>query len=207
MKSWKLEEESEARRAVVDAVSRKKPVYKKAGRGKAVATRPVPEEKQAFTGRAMAVGNAEVPTLSIVSQDQNDLNLQVKVNDFTFDDIFVDFNSPAKSFFVFDDVNIHLRQQTSGDAITSTMRFNGTLRMNQEPLTTLKNFLKCDEGLMVAGETGQPGSRSRGSLSRVRTECSSFSDAYPSSSQSGPSADTVYPSMTKSPFSCDPSVA
>ncbi|MEO8412687.1 MAG: hypothetical protein ABI472_03475 [Ginsengibacter sp.] len=152
IKSFQLQDVSEAPRAALQAVSLKKPVEKKAGRVKAVATRPVPEEKQAFTGRAMAFGNAEVPTLSIVSQDQNDLNLQVKVNDFTFDDIFVDFNSPAKSFFVFDDVNIHLRQQISGDAITSTMRFNGTLRMNQEPLTTLKNFLKCDEGLMVAGE-------------------------------------------------------
>ena len=152
IKNFTLNEISEAPKAALQAVSLKKPVAKKAVAKKIEPPKLVLEEKQAFTGKSMAFGNVEVPTLSIVSQNQNDLNLQVGIDGFTFDDIFLDFNCPAKSFFVFDDVNIHLRQQISGDAINSTMRFNGTLRMNQEPLTSLKKFLKCDEGLMVAGE-------------------------------------------------------
>jgi|GEM_PF-674566 len=152
IKSFQLEDISEASKSSLLAVSLKKPIEKKVLTKKAEPPRPVLTEKQAFTGTSKAFGNAETPTLSIVSENQNDLNLKVAVNGFTFDDIFVDFNCPAKSFFVFDDVNIHVQQDISGDAVKSTMRFNGTLRMNQQPLTTLKNFLKCDDGLVVAGE-------------------------------------------------------
>ncbi len=152
IKSFQLEDISEASKSALQAVSLKKPVEKKILTKKAEAPQPVLKEKQAFTGNSKAFGNAEVPTLSIVSENQNDLNLKVAVNGFTFDDIFLDFNCPAKSFFVFDDVNIHVQQKISGDAVNSTMRFNGTLRMDQEPLKTFKSFLKCDEGLRIAGE-------------------------------------------------------
>ena len=152
IKSFQLEDISEASKSALQAVSLKKPIEKKVVTKKTVPSRSVLEEKQAFTGNSKVFGNAEVPTLSIVSENQNDLNLKVAVNGFTFDDIFLDFNCPAKSFFVFDDVNIHVQQKISGDAVTSTMRFNGTLRMNQQPLTTLKKFLKCDDGLVVTGE-------------------------------------------------------
>ena len=139
-----ITEIAKAKRSTLKELGIKKPS------AKALEVESTTTEKKGFAGESTAFGNT-VKTFSVVKENQNDLNLQVAKDGFTFDAIFKNFNAPNNDLFVFDNVNIHLRQQFDDDTSKHTMRFNGDLRMDKEPLKTLKKFLKCEDGLRVAG--------------------------------------------------------
>lgn len=109
------------------------------------------EEPQVYTATVNAFGKTYVPVYSIVQKEQNDVTLSFAEDNFTFDQIFKDFISDANSLFVFDDVRIHLKEKQTDGTTENVMRFNGTLRMDSNPLSPLKDFLKCDSNLLVKG--------------------------------------------------------
>ena len=113
----------------------------------------IPEDKrQVLTGTVTAFGVADVPTLSLAGENQHDITLTIGKTNFTFDQLFRDFNCSAKNFFVFDEVNIHIKEKKEGSTTTNIIRFNGKLRMNQEPLSSFRKFLSCEDGILVTGE-------------------------------------------------------
>ncbi|MEO8147008.1 MAG: hypothetical protein ABI723_05185 [Bacteroidia bacterium] len=109
-------------------------------------------DPQAFTASVNAFGKTAVPVNSVVRKNQHDVTLAFAEDNFTFDQVFKDFVSDTNSLFVFDDVRIHLREKQEDGATVNVMRFNGTLRMDNALLSPLKDFLKCDAGLLVNGK-------------------------------------------------------
>jgi hypothetical protein len=112
---------------------------------------PATNEPQVFSATADFLGKAAVSANSIEGKDQSDVLFAFAEDNFTFDEIFKDFVSDTNSLFVFDNVSIQLTEKDGDDAPVNELNFSGTLRMDQEPLTTLKDFLKCDTGLLVSG--------------------------------------------------------
>ena len=110
-----------------------------------------------FKATVSAFGSKAVAADAVVQQDRTDINLAVAEDNFTFDQLFKDFDCENLSFFVFDDVNIHLKQKEEGDTTVNAAWFNATLRMDQSPLSDFKNFLGCEDGLLISGEIDTAG--------------------------------------------------
>jgi hypothetical protein len=136
-------------------VSQKAKRIKNARGGDKVRVRIIPPPPdangpQVFSATADFLGKTAVSANSIVENNQSNVMLDFAEDNFTFDEIFKDFVSDTNSLFVFDDVSIQLTE-TGDDTPINELSFTGTLRMDQGPLTALRDFLKCDTGLLLSG--------------------------------------------------------
>jgi hypothetical protein len=139
--------------AKVDLTQKVKRI-KSAGGGDKVRVKAIPPPQsdgpQVFSATADVLGKTAVSANSIVGKDQNNVMFDFAEDNFTFDEIFKDFVSDANSLFVFDDVSIQLTE-TGDDTPVNELNFTGTLRMDQQPLSALRDFMKCDTGLLLSG--------------------------------------------------------
>ncbi|HEY1871006.1 MAG TPA: hypothetical protein VGG71_08105, partial [Chitinophagaceae bacterium] len=139
--------------AQLNPMQKAKRIKSKGAANDALVKIPPPDANgpQVFSATADVFGKTAVSANSVEGTDQNDVTFAFATDNFTFDQIFKDFVNDNNSLFVFDDVSIQLTEKQGDDAATNELNFTGTLRMDQEPLTTLRDFLKCDTGLLVRG--------------------------------------------------------
>ncbi len=115
-------------------------------------TSPTSKHVDVFRASANIFGTEAVPAEGIEESDGSLVSFDLAKENFTFDQLFNDFNCENLDLFVFDDVNIHLEEKKAGSATKNITSFNGNLRMDRPPLSALGNFLKAGQSIMVSGE-------------------------------------------------------
>jgi hypothetical protein len=88
--------------------------------------------------------------LAILNNGIKQATIPLAEDNFTFDQLFNNFECDNVDLFVLSDVSVHLRQTENGT--DNSILFNGTLDMDNDFLSVIKNFLKIEKGLLISGE-------------------------------------------------------
>ncbi len=105
---------------------------------------------KAFTATADGFGRSMMDTRGFFVEDGSKIiSMDYEKENFTLDSLFEDFSKEEFSLFVFDNVKLNLEEKKYG----RTLSLSADLRMDVEPLATMKNFLKIDK-LSFSGEIG-----------------------------------------------------
>ncbi|MCX7099722.1 MAG: hypothetical protein NTV43_17655 [Methylococcales bacterium] len=118
-------------------------------------TTTTPPDGLPFAAMTTALGKSEVPVKGALLNDgRRFATLELEPKNFSFSQLFKDFECEGVDLFIFDDVNIHLQHQPDTAGSENIVSFSGTLRMDSGPLAPLRDLLKLDKGVFLSGEIG-----------------------------------------------------
>lgn len=90
--------------------------------------------------------------LAILNNGIKQATIPLPIDNFTFDNLFRNFDCDNVDLFVLSDVSVHLQQSPTESSTDNSILFSGTLNMDNNYLSVIKNFLKIENGLLISGE-------------------------------------------------------